>query len=74
MRVWKEEVFGPVLPIVRYITLEEAIMLANDTPYGLGAYVFTENHETFNYLARHIKSGMVQMNNVNYCIPSDPFG
>ncbi|MBP9779997.1 aldehyde dehydrogenase [Candidatus Gracilibacteria bacterium] len=74
MRVWKEEVFGPILPIVTYTTQEEAIMLANDTPYGLGAYVFTESHNTFNYLARHIKSGMVQMNNVNYCIPSDPFG
>jgi succinate-semialdehyde dehydrogenase/glutarate-semialdehyde dehydrogenase len=74
MRVWKEEVFGPILPIVTYQTLDEAIFLANDTLYGLGAYVFTENRNTFDYFAKHIKSGMVQMNNVNYCIPQDPFG
>jgi succinate-semialdehyde dehydrogenase / glutarate-semialdehyde dehydrogenase len=74
MRVWREEVFGPILPIVTFDTLEHAITLANDTEYGLGAYVFTENRDTFAHLARHIESGMVQMNNVNYCIPSDPFG
>ena len=74
MRVWNEEVFGPILPIVTFNTLEQAIELANDTIYGLGAYVFTESHETFAHLARHIESGMVQLNNVNYCIPSDPFG
>jgi len=74
MRVWREEVFGPILPVLTYSTLEEAIELANDTIYGLGAYVFTENPETFSYLAGRIESGMVQQNNVNYCIPSDPFG
>ncbi|NRH20843.1 aldehyde dehydrogenase [Candidatus Gracilibacteria bacterium] len=74
MHVWKEEVFGPILPILTFSTLEEAVELANDTTYGLGAYVFTENKETFLYLAERIDSGMVQQNNVNYCIPSDPFG
>ncbi len=74
MRVWREEVFGPILPIVIFDTIEQAIELANDTEYGLGAYVFTENRDTFAHLARHIESGMVQMNTVNYCIPSDPFG
>lgn len=74
MLVWTEEVFAPILPITSYKTMEEAIALANDTPYGLGAYVFTENHDLFHAIAREIKSGMVQMNNVNYCIPSNPFG
>lgn len=74
MRIWREEVFGPILPIVIYDTIEEAIKLANDTSYGLGAYVFTESRDNFAYLARQIESGMVQMNNVNYCIPADPFG
>ncbi len=74
MLVWKEEVFGPILPIIRYDSIEEALYLANDTIYGLGAYVFTENRDIFEYFARHIQSGMIQMNNVNYCIPSDPFG
>jgi aldehyde dehydrogenase (NAD(P)+) len=74
MKIWKEEVFAPILPVVSYKTREEAILLANDTEYGLGAYVFTRNHDTFHEIAREIKSGMVQMNNVNYCIPQDPFG
>jgi acyl-CoA reductase-like NAD-dependent aldehyde dehydrogenase len=73
MRIWKEEVFGPLLPIVSFTNLDEAIEIANDSEYGLGAYVFTENHETFHHLARAIESGMVQMNNVNYCIPQNPF-
>lgn len=73
MSVWKEEVFGPILPIVSYKTYEEAIQFANDTQYGLGAYVFTEDKNVFHRIAWSIKSGMVQMNNVNYCIPEDPF-
>ena len=51
MRIWKEEVFGPILPIVIYDTIEESIKFANDTIYGLGAYVFTENRDNFMYLA-----------------------
>ena len=73
MSVWKEEVFAPILPVITYVTVEEAIELANDTPYGLGAYVFTEDHDLFHRFARTIQSGMVQMNTVNYCIPVDPF-
>jgi len=45
MRVWQEEVFGPVLPVVIFDTEDEAIALANDTQYGLGAYVYTKNKE-----------------------------
>lgn len=74
MRVWREEVFGPILPIIAFDTIDEAIRLANDTEYGLGAYVFTENVELFRDIASRIESGMVQMNNLNYCIPESPFG
>jgi succinate-semialdehyde dehydrogenase / glutarate-semialdehyde dehydrogenase len=74
MRVWKEEVFWPILPVVPFHALDEAIELANDTIYGLWAYVFTQDLSTFHTLAQSIESGMVQLNNVNYCIPSDPFG
>ncbi len=74
MRIWTEEVFGPILPVITFDSINTAIEFANDTIYWLGAYVFTESKDTFAYLARHIQSGMVQMNNVNYCIPSDPFG
>ena len=74
MRVWKEEVFGPVLPIVTFKTLDEAIKLANDTKYGLGGYVFTESQASFNKLATQLKTGMVQMNNASYVQPPSPFG
>jgi succinate-semialdehyde dehydrogenase/glutarate-semialdehyde dehydrogenase len=74
MKVWKEEVFGPILPVMAFHSIEEAIELANDTIYGLWAYVFTNDRSTFHTLALGIESGMVQHNNVNYCIPSDPFG
>lgn len=74
MRVWAEEVFGPVLPVVTFKTYEEAIMLANDTVYGLGGYVFSENPELAQKAARDINTGMVTINGAFYVIPSDPFG
>jgi len=74
MRVWKEEVFGPVLPVMKFKTIEEAIKLANDTIYGLGGYVFTENKKLFEKIAKSIKTGMVEMNNYNYVFPCNPFG
>ena len=74
MKIWCEEVFWPILPIVCYNSIDEAIRLANNTPYGLWAYVFTQDKDNFHHIASSIQSGMVQMNNVNYCIPSDPFG
>src|SRR3989338_11478255 len=74
MRVWKEEVFGPVLPIVTFKTEEEAIKLANDTKYGLGAYVFTKDKNKAKSLASKIDAGMVQINNTSYILPCSPFG
>jgi succinate-semialdehyde dehydrogenase/glutarate-semialdehyde dehydrogenase len=74
MRVWKEEVFGPVLPIVKFKTGEEAIRLANQTTYGLGAYVFTRDREKADRVAGSIEAGMVGVNGINYCQPFNPFG
>lgn len=74
MRVWNEEVFGPILPIVSFKTIEEAIELANDTIYGLGGYVFTSNKETFTKVSKQLKTGMVSCNNLIYVIPNNPFG
>lgn len=73
MKIWNEEVFWPLLPIVIYDTIEEAISLANDTIYWLWAYVFTEDKDVFNSIAAKIQSGMVQLNTLNYCIPANPF-
>ena len=74
MRVWNEEVFGPVLPVMPFNGEEEAIELANDTMYGLGAYVYTTDHERFKRVAAQLESGMVGLNNQYYLKPWNPFG
>ena len=74
MRVWKEEVFWPVLPIVGFKTIDEAIELANDTIYWLGGYVFTTNKEVFEHISVTLKTGMVCHNNLSYSAPYNPFG
>ncbi|MGH7203806.1 MAG: aldehyde dehydrogenase family protein [Candidatus Levyibacteriota bacterium] len=74
MRVWQEEVFGPVLPIVSFKTEEEAIKLANDTSYGLGAYIYTKDKAKALDLASQIDTGMVSVNAANYVEPCSPWG
>lgn len=74
MRVWQEEVFGPVLPVVTFTTEEEAINLANDTKYGLGGYVFSKDETRALRIARSIQSGMVSINGTSYVYPWNPFG
>lgn len=74
MRVWDEEVFGPVLPVVSFSSEEEAVNLANDTKYGLGAYIFTSDNEQFLRVAHQIESGMVSQNNLSYINVCNPFG
>lgn len=74
MRIWKEEVFGPVLPIMTFATEEEAIKLANDTVYGLGSYIYTQNKDTVEKVSGAIQSGMVSVNGTNYIMPFNPFG
>lgn len=74
MRVWKEEVFGPVLPVVMFNTEDEAVVLANDTKYGLGSYIYSEDKEKIKRVASKIKTGMVSTNNASYLQPSSPFG
>jgi succinate-semialdehyde dehydrogenase/glutarate-semialdehyde dehydrogenase len=74
MRVWQEEVFGPVLPIVTFDNEEEAIKLANDSKYGLGSYLFTEDKELVRRVVMRIEAGMVGINNAYYGHPCSPFG
>lgn len=62
MTVARQEIFGPVLTIIPFETEEEAIEIANDTPYGLTNYVQTQDPARANRLARRLRSGMVEMN------------
>lgn len=74
MRVWHEEVFGPVLPIVTFKTDEEAVRLANDTCYGLGSRVYCGDLEKAKLFASKIQAGTVEINNVNRWLNCNPFG
>lgn len=74
MRVWREEVFGPVLPLVTFATEAEAIRLANDTSYGLGGFVFTEDKDRYFRVARKLQSGIIAHNNALFYSPHSPFG
>lgn len=74
MRVWQEEVFGPVLPIVTFKTEDEAILLANDTKYGLGSYIYTKDKKKASKIASQIDVGMVSINTASYIKPCSPFG
>lgn len=74
MKIYKEEVFGPVIPIIPFQTVEEAITIANDTEYGLGGYVYTKDKVKFNQVVRKLKTGMIALNNLYYLRPCNPFG
>ena len=74
MRVWNEEIFGPVLSVVPFRTEEEAIWLANDTEYGLGAYLYTGSKKRAKRVVPQIHAGMVSVNGVDYNRPCNPFG
>ena len=74
MRVWKEETFGPVLPVLTFKTEEEAVELANDTPYGLGAFVYTNDRERALRVASRIEAGTVEVNKANHFKACNPYG
>ncbi|TMV04853.1 aldehyde dehydrogenase family protein [Ruegeria sediminis] len=73
MTVAREEIFGPVLTMIPFETEEEAVEIANDTPYGLTNYVQTQDPARANRMARVLRSGMVEMNGQSRSAGS-PFG
>lgn len=74
MVIMKEETFGPVAPIQKVETVEEAIALANDTPYGLAAYVFTESVSIGTRLIEKLNFGIVGWNDGTPSAVQAPFG
>ena len=74
MRVMREETFGPVAPIMRFKTLKEGIDLANDSEYGLAAYVFTESLRTALHLAERLEVGGIGINTGTVMELQAPFG
>ncbi|SES91640.1 aldehyde dehydrogenase family protein [Oceanicella actignis] len=73
MTIAREEIFGPVLSIIPFEDEEEAIAIANDTPYGLTNYVQSRDGARRNRVARRLRSGMVEMNGKSRAAGS-PFG
>ena len=73
MRIMREEIFGPVLSMMPFDSEEEAVAIANDTPYGLTNYVQTSDPERARRVARLLRTGMVDMNGQARALGS-PFG
>ncbi len=73
MDIARTEIFGPVLSVMPFETEEEAIQIANDTPYGLTNYIQTQDKEKVQRVARKLRSGMVDVNGAGIAVDA-PFG
>jgi succinate-semialdehyde dehydrogenase/glutarate-semialdehyde dehydrogenase len=73
-RLMTEEVFGPVLPVLRFTDFDEAIARANDTPYGLGSSLWTHDARLIHRAAQQIDAGMTWVNQIHYGYDELPFG
>ncbi len=74
MKIWKEEIFGPVIVICKAKDTDEMVNLANDTKYGLAASIWTTNLKKAHILAAKIEAGTVWLNLHNFVFPSAPYG
>jgi lactaldehyde dehydrogenase/glycolaldehyde dehydrogenase len=69
MEIVQEETFGPVLPVLRYDTIDEALEMANDHQFGLSSVIYTENYRKAMKVANNIEAGEVYINRT----PADPY-
>jgi 5-carboxymethyl-2-hydroxymuconic-semialdehyde dehydrogenase len=74
MRIAQDEIFGPLPCLIRFNTEDDAIRIANDTPYGLSSYLWTENTGRMLRLAKAIQAGMTFVNSQNVRDLRQPFG
>lgn len=74
MNIMQEETFGPVAPIIAFKTIEEAIEIANSTPFGLAAYFFTNNYQTGIYCQDNLTFGILGWNDGLPSTAQAPFG
>jgi len=73
-RIVQEEIFGPVLAIQTFRTIDEVVEKANNTPYGLSAGVWTQNGSKIFHLTQQLKAGVIWANTYNKFDPTSPFG
>ena len=74
MKVVQEEIFGPVLSVLRFKEGDDVVSLANDSEYGLGASIWTQNLAKAHQFVRQVKAGTVWVNTHNILDPAIPFG
>jgi len=74
MRIAQEEIFGPVLSVIEFDTEAEAVTIANDTPYGLAASLYTEDLNVAHRVARDLRAGVVGVNAYSEGDMTTPFG
>jgi len=74
MRISKEEIFGPVLVVEKFSTIDEAIDKANDTNYGLGGSVFTQDIQKYLHVSKHVNAGIMWVNCYEVMEAALPFG
>lgn len=74
MKIAQDEIFGPVPCLIRFKTEEDAVRIANDTPYGLSSYLWTENTGRMLRMAKAIEAGMTFVNSQNVRDLRQPFG
>ena len=68
MRIFKEEIFGPVASIMSFNDEDDVLRLANKTNYGLASYLFTKNKKRMDFFSRNLNFGEVQVNGIKYAI------
>ncbi len=76
MKIMREETFGPVLPVMRYRKIEDAVFLANDSTLGLTASVWTKNRKVARKIAENIQAGVITINDhlMSHGMPETPWG
>jgi aldehyde dehydrogenase (NAD+) len=73
-RIAREEIFGPVLSVLTFRTPDEAVVKANNTPYGLSAGIWTDKGSRILWMAQRLRAGVVWANTYNRFDPASPFG
>ena len=74
MRIYREETFGPIAPVVVFEDEDEVIAMANDTTYGLASYVYTNDIRRALTVAERLDFGIIGINDINPTSASVPFG
>lgn len=74
MLIYREETFGPVAPIIKYDDDDDVLAMANDTTYGLAAYVYTQNLSRAMHMFEGLRFGIIGINDINPTSAAAPFG